>query len=93
MGKRTFAKPSGIIKMEYGNAPARSEMKAAKNKIYFKGMRYDSVACELSGSINFIRVKVGKSYEDVEQILNSFLDSIEPKTPTRGRKKKEPKEE
>ncbi len=80
MGKRTFAKPSGIIKMEYGNAPARSEVKAANNKIYFKRMRYDSGAGELSGGINFMRVKAGKSYEDVEEILNCFLDSLGLKT-------------
>jgi len=35
-------------------------------------MRYDSGAGELSGSSNFIRVKVSKSYEDVEEILKQL---------------------
>ncbi len=94
MAKRTFAKPTGLIKLDYGEAPKKAEMKTAKNKIHFKNLRYNSETNELSGSINLTRVKTGKSVEDVEKILNDFLDNLEkpratrkPKE-TRGRKPK-----
>ncbi|MBW8003379.1 MAG: hypothetical protein FVQ80_15425 [Planctomycetes bacterium] len=85
MAKRTFAKSTGLIKLDYGEAPKKAELKTAKNRIYFKNLRYNSETNELSGSINLIRVKAGKSVEDVEKILDDFLDNIE--TP-RGRKPK-----
>ena len=88
MAKRSYAKPSGLIKLDYGEAPKKSEMKTAKNKIYLKNLRYNSETNELSGSISLIRVKTGQSVEDVEKILNDFLDNVEtPRTP-RGRKPK-----
>ncbi len=85
MAKRTFAKSTGLIKLDYGEAAKKAELKTAKNRIYFKNLRYNSETNELSGSINLIRVKAGKSVEDVEKILDDFLDNIE--TP-RGRKPK-----
>ena len=88
IAKRTFAKPTGLTKLDYGEAPKKAELKTAKNRIYFKNLRYNSETNELSGSINLIRVKAGKSVEDVEKILDDFLDNLEtPKTP-RGRKPK-----
>ena len=77
MAKRTFAKSTGLIKLGYGVAPKKTELKTAKNKIYFKNLRYNSETNELSGSINFIRVKAGESKTDVENILNGILDNIE----------------
>ena len=85
MANRTFAKATGLIKLDYGEAPKKAELKTSKNRIYFKNLRYNSETNELSGSINLIRVKAGKSVEDVETILNDFLDNVE--TP-RGRKPK-----
>ena len=85
MAKRTFAKSTGLIKLDYGVAPKKAELKTAKNKIYFKNLRYNSETNELSGSINLIRVKAGKSLEDVETILNDFLDTLE--TPMRKKGK------
>ena len=77
MAKRTFAKSTGLIKLDYGEAPKKTELKTAKNRIYFKNLRYNSETNELSGSINLIRVKAGKSVEDVEKMLNDFLDNVE----------------
>ncbi len=88
MAKRTFAKATGLIKLDYGEAQKQAEMKTAKNKIYFKNLRYNSETNELSGSINLIRVKTGKSVEDVEKILNDFLDNLEIPRKPRGRKPK-----
>lgn len=88
MTKRTFAKPTGLIKLNYGESPKRTELKTAKNKIYFKNLRYNSETNELSGSINLIRVKAGKSVEDVEKILDDFLDILETPTSTKERKTK-----
>ncbi len=34
MAKRTFAKSTGLIKLDYGVAPKKTELKTAKNKIY-----------------------------------------------------------
>ena len=73
MAKRTFAKSTGLIKLDYGESPKKAEMKAAKNKIYFKNLRYNPETNELSGSINLIRVKAGKSLEDIEKILGHYL--------------------
>ena len=88
MAKRNFAKPPALIKLDYGEAPKKTEFKTAKNTIFLKNLRYNSETNELSGSINLIRVKAGKSVEDVENMLNDFLDNVEtPKTP-RGRKPK-----
>ncbi len=84
MAKRTFAKPTGLIKLDYGESPKKAEKKTAKNKIYFKNLRYNSETNELSGSINLIRIKAGKSLEDVETIINDFLDNLE--TPKAVRK-------
>ncbi len=83
MAKRTFAKSTGLIKLDYGVAPKKAEQKTAKNKIYFKNLRYNSETNELSGSINLIRVKAGESVEDVETILNDFLDNLETPKATR----------
>lgn len=83
MAKRTFAKSTGLIKLGYGVAPKKTELKTAKNKIYFKNLRYNSETNELSGSINFIRVKAGESKTDVENILNGILDNIETQKTTR----------
>ncbi len=88
MAKRTFAKATGLIKLDYGEAPKKAELKTAKNKIYFKNLRYNSETNELSGSISLIRVKAGKSVEDVEKILNNFLDNVETPRIPRGRKPK-----
>ncbi len=88
MTNRTFAKATGLIKLDYGEAPKKAEQKTAKNKIYFRNLRYNSETNELSGSINLIRVKAGKSVEDVEKILNDFLDNLEKPRTTRGRKPK-----
>ena len=88
MAKRTFAKSTGLTKLDYGEAPKKTELKTARNRIYFKNLRYNSETNELSGSINLIRVKAGNTVEDVEKMLNDFLDNVEtPKTP-RGRKPK-----
>ena len=88
MAKRTFTKSTGLIKLDYGDAPKKAELKTARNRIYFKNVRYNSETNELSGSINLIRVKAGNSVEDVEKMLNDFLDNVETPITPRGRKPK-----